>query len=220
MNARSNFRRTRDRVNRLIQLNRRLSARGRPLQENSDVLRAAVVLCLGALDALVVDAIVEAIPEASKRGNLGKRVADWLEKDGMEALKILAHPNPHKAIAEFVAEKLSGTTLQRTAMIEDNLRAVLDIQPPWASAAKNAGDSMNATQLKEQLDEFSDRRNQIVHKGDIRTGTRAPETITREWVERHVRYVWETGEAICDEIARVYGPKRGRPKSSKGPTSS
>jgi len=218
MNARRNFRRTRDRVNRLIQLNRRLSARGRPLQENSDVLRAAVVLCLGALDALVVDSIVEAIPEASKRGKLGERVAGWLEKDGGQALKILAHPNPHRAMAEFVAEKLSLTTFQRTAIIEDNLKAVLGIQPPWASAAKNAEDSMNATQLREQLDQFSDRRNQIAHKGDVKTGSRAPETISRDWVERQVRYVWATGEAICDEIAKVYGPKRGRPKLTSRPT--
>ena len=103
-------------------------------------------------------------------------------------------------------------------MIEDNLRAVLDIQPPWASAAKNAGDSMNATQLKEQLDEFSDRRNQIAHKGDVKPGTKSPETISRDWVERQVRYVWAMGEAICDELAKAYGPKRGRPKVTSRPT--
>lgn len=211
MRAPSNFRRTRERVGRLIALNKRLSSRGRPRREQSDILRAAVVLCLGALDALVADAIVEAVPEALKRGKLGERVAVWLEKDGAEALKMLAHSSPHRAIADFIAEKLSDTTFQRTAVIEDNLKAVLGIGPPWNSAAKRCG--IGAEQLKEYLNQFSDRRNQIAHKGDVKTGTKAPETIHRDWVQGHVEYVWATGEAICDEIAKVYGPKRGRPKS-------
>ncbi len=118
MSARGNFRHTRKRVDGLIQLNKRLSSQGRPPRENSDVLRAAIVLCLGALDALIADAIVAAIPEVSRRGMLGDRVAGWLEKDGGQALKILAHSHPHRAMADLVAEKLSGTTFQRTAMIE------------------------------------------------------------------------------------------------------
>jgi hypothetical protein len=167
-------------------------------------------LCLGALDALVADAIVEAVPEALKREKLGERVAGWLEKDGVRALNILAHSSPHRAMADFVAEKLSGMTFQRTAMIEDNLEAILGIGPPWDSAAKRC--DIDANQLKEYLNQFSDRRNQIAHKGDLKTGTKAPETISRDWVERHVEYVWTTGEAICDDIAQAYGPKRGRPK--------
>lgn len=214
MKAIYNFRRTKDRVNRLINLNKRLSSRGRPRREHSDVLRAAVVLSLGALDALVADAIVEAVPEASRKGTLGQRVADWLEKDGRQALSMMAHPNPHRALADFVAEKLSATTLQRAAVIEDNLRAILDAGPPWAVAAKRVGDNVTEAQLKRYLDQVSDRRNEIVHKGDVKTGTKAPESIARDWVERHVSYIWETGEAICAVIAKRYGPKRGRPKKA------
>lgn len=215
MKAIYNFRRTKYRVQRLINLNRRLSGpRGRPRQEHTDVLRAAIVLSLGALDALVADVIVEAVPEASKQGKLGQRVADWLEKDGRQALSMMAHPNPHRALADFVAEKLSGTTLQRAAMIEDNLRAILDVEAPWALAAKRVGDKVTAEQLRQSLDQISDRRNQIVHKGDVKTGTKAPEGIGRDWVEGQVSYIWETGEAVCDVIGKQYGPKRGRPKKT------
>ena len=214
MKAIYNFRRTKDRVNRLINLNRRLSSRGRPRREHSDVLRAAIVLSLGALDALVADAIIEAVPEASKKGTVGQRVADWLEKDGRQALSMMAHSNPHRALADFVAEKLSVTTLQRPATIEDNLRAILDVEAPWSMAARKIGGNVTEAHLKSSLEQISDRRNQIVHKGDVKTGTKAPEAIGRDWVERHVSYIWETGEAICTMIAKRYGPKRGRPKKS------
>ncbi len=215
MTARSNFRRTRERVEGLLELNRQLSIRGRPLRAHSDVLRAAIVLSLGALDAAIADAIVEAVPEASRRGKLGQQVADWLVKDGKQILPILAHSNPHQEIAEFVRDKLAKTTFQRTAMIENNLHAILGVKDPWPSAAKRLGPPrVKADDLKKFLDEVSERRNQIVHKGDIKTGDRSPETITRDWVEQRLEYVWATGEAICDQISDAYGPKRGRPKKS------
>lgn len=204
MTALFNFRRTLDRVDNLINLNKRLSNRGRPPRENSDILRAAVVLSLGALDALVADAIVEAVAKASKQGKLGGRVAGWLGKDGQQSLSILAHEQPHSAMAEFVADKLSGITLQRTAMIEDNLSAILGVDLDWAAAAKRVGDSTTADDLQERLNCLSDRRNQIAHKGDIKAGTTRPETIKRAWVERHIKDVRDTGEEICKCIRRAY----------------
>jgi len=191
-----------DRVDNLVRLNERLSNRGRPPRENSDVLRAAVVLSLGALDALVADAIVEAVVKASKEGNLGDRVAGWLEKDGRQALRILADKEPHIAMSKFVAEKLSGVTLQRSGMIEDNLATILGVHLDWSAVANRLAGTATVEDVKKRLDQFSERRNQIAHKGDVKAGTKRPETIRRAWVERHVKDVSATGEEICRCVKR------------------
>ena len=94
MTARSNFRRSLERAFGLVELNRKLSARGRPPRELQDVLRGAVVLGLGSLDAMVADVIVQAVPSASRKGKLGKRVQGWVKSDPDAFLDLFAKADP------------------------------------------------------------------------------------------------------------------------------
>lgn len=195
----------------LVELNRTLSARGRPLRELQDVLRGAVVLGLGSLDAMVADAIVQAVPSAARKAKLGKRVQGWVKGDPDAFLTLFARADPHRELAEMVREELALVTFQRTATIEDYLRAVLDVEVPWDDATNKAGVDGTAAAYRKELDLFVGRRNQIAHKGDVRSGA-APEGIHREWVETNLGRVSALGETICDAVNKAYGPRRGRPR--------
>lgn len=202
MSARGNFRRTLERVEGLIDLHKSVSKKGKPTRECQDLLRATVVLSLSALDALVMDLIVERVPEASRRGALGQMVERWVKDEPATCLKMLAHSNPHLAVAEFVESQLSFTAFQRPAMIESHLKGILRIEFPWDIAGASMAPAISGAALKGHLEKLSDRRNLIAHKGDVRPGKRAPDPLTRRWVQDQVNYVRATGETLCGEVGR------------------
>jgi hypothetical protein len=202
--ARVNFRRTLDRVDGLILLHRSLGRRGKPSREQQDLLRAAVVLALSALDAMIVECIIEKLPEATRRGVLGQRVEKWVKENPGRWLKMLAYDSPHDELAQFVSAELSMTAFQRPAMIEDYFNTILRFDVPWQVAGSRIDGKMSGDDLKTHLNRFSDRRNLIAHKGDVKSGKRTPEPITRRWVETHLTYVRVTGETICSELNRSF----------------
>jgi len=58
----------------LLALHRQVHGiRGRPPQHLADVLRGALVLCVGALDALVLECVLGAIPTLAQKGQLGSQ---------------------------------------------------------------------------------------------------------------------------------------------------
>jgi RiboL-PSP-HEPN len=215
MSPRANFRRTMKRVEALLHLNRTLQGRGRPPAEIHDLLRAAVVLALGALDALVADLIADAVPAAAKAGNIGDRVEGWVRERPRDFVSLLSHRDPHRALADLVRSRMANMTLQRAAAIEETLSSVLKLSVSWEAAAKKLDTNTTAEQVKQRLDAFVARRNQIAHTGDAQTGRAALASISRDWVEAGVRNVAAIGEAVCDVVARAYGPKLGRPRNKK-----
>ena len=95
MSPRANFRRTMKRVEALLHLNKTLQGKGKPSVEIHDLLRAAVVLALGALDALVADLIAGAVPAAAKKGRIGDRVEGWVKEKPADFVRLLSDPDPH-----------------------------------------------------------------------------------------------------------------------------
>jgi len=65
---------------------------GRPKRHVSDVLRGALVLAVAALDSLVVDSVVEAVPSLARKGALGKTAGKWVKEDPRRCW--LASPKP------------------------------------------------------------------------------------------------------------------------------
>jgi hypothetical protein len=183
------FGKTMHRVLGLILLHSELhGVRGRPKQHVSDILRGALVLAVGALDALILESVLSAIPAAARQGRLGPKVAKWIKEEPEAYLAALVEEDPVERVAVLCREQLGAITFQRSAMIEGVMRDVLRCDPPWSQAAETLADhyeeDWDEDEVKEQLDEFVARRHRIAHSGDVRPNSSATQPIQRPYVER------------------------------------
>ncbi len=206
--ALKNFGRAITRVQSLLKLHRGLHGkRGRPRQQVADVLRGATVLAAGALDGLVLEVIVSAVPQAARHGHLGANAEKWAGDEPARVLQAFAQDNPHAELASLVREKLARTTFQKSAMIESNLRDVVGADPPWNDAAQilnqAAGDGgWTPEGVRDTLDDFMARRDRIAHSGDQKPNSAGALPIQIAWVERGVHVIDAVGHAVCTVVER------------------
>jgi hypothetical protein len=78
-------------------------SRGRPKRHVSDVLRGALVLALAALDSLVVDSVVEAVPALARKGSLGKAAAKRVKDESEAVLACFAAEDPARPYLRCIA---------------------------------------------------------------------------------------------------------------------
>ncbi len=178
--------------------------RGRPRQHVSDVLRGALVLAVGALDGLVLEASIEAVAPVAEAEGLGASYAKWVKDDPAAFWDALTRLDPPSAIAEVGRARLSTTTFQRSQMIEGVLRDVVGCDAPWANAANRlsrSGRAWAAEDVRKALDLIVERRHAIAHSGDLNPGLRAT-PITLRYVEEATNVVDAVGIAVCDVVNR------------------
>jgi hypothetical protein len=199
------FAKTLGRVDGLLLLHPALhGTTGRPRQHVSDVLRGALVLSVSALDALVLDSVVAAIPRAVRDGTLGPNVTKWVREEPETFLALLNQPDQNDKLGELCRTKLGQLTFQRAAMIEGVLRDVVSREPPWSRAADNlsaVGDAWDADRVKAKLDEIVERRHRIAHSGDLKPNSTATRPIQRPYVEEAVRVIQAVGEAVTYSLS-------------------
>jgi hypothetical protein len=192
------FTKTMGRVDGLLVLQPALHGiRGRPAQHVSDVLRGALVLAVGALDALVLESVLEAVPAAARGGRLGDTVAKWVRDEPEAFLAALGEADPIQEVAVLCRAQLGALTFQRSVTIEGVMRDVLGCGPPWNRAAEILtveGDEWDAERVKDELDEFVKRRHRIAHSGDVRPGSTGTQPIQRPYVERAARLIEAVGD--------------------------
>jgi len=127
--AKRAFDRTLGRVDGLIALHPDLRGTpGRPTRHVSDVLRGALVLSLAALDSLVVDSVVEAVPALARKGALGTAAAKWVKDESEAVLACFANENPSAALSLLYREQLGQLTFQKADAIAGVLRDVIDFR--------------------------------------------------------------------------------------------
>ncbi len=197
------FTRTLERVGQLVELQSAITERGRPPQFLSDVLRGALVLGVAALDALVGDSVAESIPSLARRGMLGDVIAKWIKDEPKAVLATFAEEDPHQALAELCRKQLTDQTFQRADAIEGVLRDALGCTAPWERAAQALSDSSRtwtAAEVKDRLDEFVKRRNNIVHKGDLKPNRGTTQLIQRKYVQEATRVIKAVGDAVAAVI--------------------
>jgi hypothetical protein len=199
------FEKSMGRVEGLLRLHPKLHGiRGRPAQHVSDVLRGALVLAVGALDALVLQSVTAAIPPAARQGRLGRTVAKWVKDDPDGFLRGLAQEEPAEALADLCGEHLGALTFQRAAAIEGVLADVLSCRPPWPVAAQiltvTSDTAWDVATVKARLDEFVERRHRIAHSGDLLPGSGSTRPITRPYVEEAALVIRAVGHGI-DQVA-------------------
>jgi hypothetical protein len=207
MQAKRAFDKTLGRVDGLLQLHPLLhGSRGRPRRYVSDILRGALVLGFAALDSLVVDSVVEAVPILARKGALGKAAAKWVKDEPDSVLACFAQADPAAALASFYREQLGSLTFQRADAIAGVLRDVIDCDPPWEDAAVTLSDVMvgewSADNVRESLDEYVDRRNRIVHGGDLKPGGTTALGITFQYVDVGIEVVKAVGNATSAGVGK------------------
>src|SRR6266700_1902889 len=194
------FDKTMRRVDGLLLLHPELhGVAGRPRQHVSDLLRGALVLSVAALDALVLDSVVAAIPRAVRDGRLGPNVAKWVREEPEAFLALLPTTNPGAKLADLCREQLGAITFQRAAMIEGVMRDVVQRDPPWPRAAvilSRGGATWSADEVKETLDEIVERRHRIAHSGDMLPNRTATRPIQLSYVQDAVLVIEAVGQAV------------------------
>ena len=175
---------------------------GRPKQAVSDVLRGGLVLGLAALDAVVLDSLIRAVPKAARGGGLGPKAEKWVKEAPAEMLDALADADPWERFGQLCASRLGGMTFQRSAAIAGMMWDLIQCEAPWATAANRLGGAnagWTETKVCEDLDAYVKRRNQIVHSGDMATG-RATTPVRLDYVSSAVVLTREVGEAVCSVV--------------------
>jgi hypothetical protein len=202
--AKDPFLKSMERVHGLLALHPSLhGGRGRPRQHVSDVLRGAIVLAVGALDGLVLEAVVETIKPAGRRRDLGPDVAKWVKDDPQRLIDALGSPDPLEDIAAYAREHLGTMTFQRAAAIQGVLSGVGRCEPPWQKAAERlttGSDVWDEGRVRDRLDEFVRRRNAIAHSGDRAATSTASTPIQLSYVEEAARVIEAVGLAISEVV--------------------
>jgi hypothetical protein len=171
--------------------------RGKPTREVSDVLRGALTLTLGALDALCTDSIAEAIPPLARAGRLGKKVTDFVRENPGAVIGALTDHDPAKRLAGSIDKsKLEWATHMRPAAIDQALKGYIGVTMDWDAVAADCNASgvgnvhnWSASRVRKRLEEFVLRRNQIVHEGDLLDGSLRARGIRLDYVREAVDLV-------------------------------
>jgi hypothetical protein len=199
------FQKTMRRVDGLLLLHPELhGTTGRPKQHVSDLLRGALVLSVAALDALVLDSVVAAIPRAVRDKDLGPNVTKWVKEEPAEFLALLGENEPGAKLAELCRSKLGQLTFQRAEMIEGVIRDVVQRDAPWSRAADILSEghgNWDADAVKDKLDEIVERRHRIAHSGDMLPNGTATRPIQLPYVQEAVRVINAVGEAVTQTLA-------------------
>lgn len=193
-----------NRVDGVVALHRTLHGKsGRPRQHVSDMLRGALVLAVGALDGLVLEAVLEAIGPAARAGRLGEAATKWAKDDPEKVLRAFSAADPHHELTQLARNHLGQITFQSPAMIEGVLRDVAAVPAPWSRASlalTDANDKWSQNRVKEELRLVVERRHRIAHAGDLRRDAMSARPITVSYVQEASALIRCVGLAVCDEV--------------------
>lgn len=159
---------------------------GRPKRERGDILRAAVMLAVAAVDAYFHDKILERITpylKAKKGKGLPGDLIKMLEKGGgvEKLLGIFYEERPHRHIHTIVRQAQADITFQKPDKIESALRLV-GVTDFWYLVALKMRRRTSKKFLRRKLGQYAARRDAITHEADQATGKRLRE-ISRPYVK-------------------------------------
>ena len=141
-----------------------LHSNGQGSIASKDIIRAAVVLAVAALDAYATDAFAEKLVPYLKKHKPDQSLIDLLQKAGLdtkEALTLLAMERPFRRIRTLIANHHSTYTTQRFEVIDQ-----LFLPFRLKKFTQNAEAKSKKKLLKASVENLISRRHEIVHDGD------------------------------------------------------
>ena len=142
---------------------------GQPKGHEQELLRAVLVLTVGAIDAFLSDLLVELLPRIAA-ASPDAAVFDRIAKDNpglvLRAL-YLGSPERDAALAEVIEAHFQSKTMHGAKAVRQVCH--------WCvlSLDDSAFNSTNTSQTLSSLDGWTDKRHQIVHRGERIKLTRA-----------------------------------------------
>jgi len=148
--------------------------RGRPKKEREDILRAAVVLEIAAVDSYFHDKILERLTpflKSRKGQGLPGGLVDLLERKGgtRKVLGIMYKPRPHRHIHTVVKKAQADLTFQKPPKITNALK-LIGVTDFWYKVARKMGRRASKDSVKERVGQYASRRDKIAHEGDRKRG--------------------------------------------------
>ncbi len=173
-------------------------------KDHEDLLRASLVLAVGAIDAYVHDKVsenlvpfirsvvkrnsgdIDPIERALKRGDIQAR----------DFLLWLTFDRPFVKVRQVIDADLSLTALQNPGSIQ-NAFSLIGKKNVWKQCEKLM--KRKEKEICDQLSKLADRRNKIVHEGDrekSRLRKHRPRPITADWVKAQLDFADELVHAL------------------------
>lgn len=166
-----------------------------------DIIRAAVVLAVAALDAYVTDVFVEKLATYLKRHRPDDSLVELLLEAGLdtrEALSLLTMERPYRRIRNLVRSYYAQYTTQRFDVI-DSVFLVYRLNKITDAASRKT----RKAHIKRRVEDLIVRRHEIVHAGDYNQANRIQdidEAKVKRWIKALEDLVTAMDEIICNRI--------------------
>lgn len=166
--------------------------RSKPEKHLADAHRAAIVLAISALDAFIRSFVVSEIQallatrRASLPGELAAKIKSFLKDDGL--LDAARNDDLLERVGKAFRKDFEKRSFQGVSQITESLK-LLGHEDVFHEIAGNSG--TNEDGLKIKLDEFTNRRHVIAHRGDYDLAQNPPRElpITKRHVEECIKIV-------------------------------
>ena len=172
---------------------------------NDDLLRAAVVFAISALDMFAIDRFMEEFVGYIRRFKVDDSVAKLLEKNGFTAQVAIGlikgeSERPMRLIRTLVERGYAKTSMQSFESI-DGLYAIYKL----GTLTKNAERRLNRKNLRLSIEKLIHRRHEIVHAADY-NGKNQLQGVEAEDVLRRIndlaKFVDSMDAIICNKFKR------------------
>lgn len=172
------------RVSALLDVHKRTYPKGRPVAEGeaADLLRAVIVFEIAALDAYVHKKVMEVVTKIIQdKKRIPEKCVDLITKQFKESdrsrhlLNIAIHDRPERQILKLFEKSLSLQTFQKPEQIQ-NAFEMMEIKEGWGQIKRSMQPKKGRRKKgrgydhKKFLLELVERRDDIVHEGDMYLG--------------------------------------------------
>lgn len=193
-----------ERARKLVGLYEELTDQGTDHEEIDDVLRASLVLSVGALDAFVHDRVGEQLIPYIRRSlkndpdSLALVERELKSVEMREMLRWLTLKRPFVQVRKVVEARLGAQSFQHPGKIEEAFQ-LIGKKGVWNQVAQDLG--VTTSELKRKVASAAKRRNQVVHEGDReksrrKKGQKRP--ISRDEVKDVLELIENVGEKLCE----------------------
>ncbi len=161
-----------------------------------DLLRGQIVTSMAAFDKLIHDLIRIGMVQifTGARSSTPKYLAETIDMQTHEAIKLAALPPPELVFEQAVVRKLSRLSFQDPVKVSEGLSLIWEERHKWEKIGAIIGKSGKDTQTELKL--IAQRRNAIVHESDMDPVTHAKTLVTVNDANSITDFLEVCGKAI------------------------